>query len=634
MNEEFSIQLKTVLDQSSITQVKEQLSALGKETSNKYTVAVSPAKNVTEVFDIEGAEEYSAQIDLIMYKINDLKASLELADKDPTLFSTFDIIEMRAELEKLENQLLKLQGKGSSGATSWSKTVVVVKNNLKDSVKHATRFVGALIGARGAYSAIRKAMSTWLSQNDELQSKLNGAWYALGSLFAPVLEWIVNKFVYLVSLVDALAKSLGFAGVNMAKYGKAAGKASKQTAGFDELNNIGSQSGGGSASSFDLEPITDDALKIFKTIATIVAGIAAGIAAWKIAEDIFKLPLKEATGIGLAVAGATIFVLAFVDAWKNGIDWQNLALMLTGVTVAALGMSLWLGPIAGALTLVVGGFALLVLGIREFIKTGELTKPVFLAIFAGCTLIGAGIALLTGSWIPLVVGMIFGILIPAFLENKETFIETWENIKEAIRKGWEKIKEWFSKGVEKVKTSIVNLETKIGNFKETVKTKFEAIKTSISTIWDNVKEKVLGVWDEIKTGLEQKWENLKSWWSGLSLGGFHIKLPHLSWSNDGFMGLPKLNVDWYAKGGMFTNPSIIGVGEYANASSNPEVVAPLSTLSDYMSNDNTRVEELLVRLIDVVDSKEFRTYISRKEIGDAAIDEIHRQSRMKGVSVV
>ena len=44
----------------------------------------------------------------------------------------------------------------------------------------------------------------------------------------------------------------------------------------------------------------------------------------------------------------------------------------------------------------------------------------------------------------------------------------------------------------------------------------------------------------------------------------HINMPHfnVSWRNiGGVVKLPSISVDWFAKGGYFDEPSIIGVGE-------------------------------------------------------------------------
>lgn len=79
----------------------------------------------------------------------------------------------------------------------------------------------------------------------------------------------------------------------------------------------------------------------------------------------------------------------------------------------------------------------------------------------------------------------------------------------------------------------------------------------------------------------------------------HLKMPHLSVS--GRMDLekgtvPTVNVSWYARGGVFDSPSIIGVGD----ASTPEVVAPQSmiyeTALDAVNDGGERVVAAIDRL--------------------------------------
>ena len=56
---------------------------------------------------------------------------------------------------------------------------------------------------------------------------------------------------------------------------------------------------------------------------------------------------------------------------------------------------------------------------------------------------------------------------------------------------------------------------------------------------------------------------------------FDIKLPHFVQTGSTKLGLPKFGVKWYDSGGIFSKPSIIGVGEKRT-----EVVAALEDLKD------------------------------------------------------
>ena len=109
---------------------------------------------------------------------------------------------------------------------------------------------------------------------------------------------------------------------------------------------------------------------------------------------------------------------------------------------------------------------------------------------------------------------------------------------------------------------------------------------------DNIKDKT----DKMSSAIKNKIEDIKKKWDEFkAMFNFpKIKTPHFSWSSTPATGwmktvlealnipasIPKLSVSWYKKGGVFGNDSIIGVGEYVGAKSNPEIVAPQSMIYD------------------------------------------------------
>jgi hypothetical protein len=68
------------------------------------------------------------------------------------------------------------------------------------------------------------------------------------------------------------------------------------------------------------------------------------------------------------------------------------------------------GPVAAAITLIVGGLALLVTGFRDAATNGWNLQNLFMSM-AGILATGAGIAILTGSWIPLLIAGIASALL-------------------------------------------------------------------------------------------------------------------------------------------------------------------------------------------------------------------------------
>ena len=110
------------------------------------------------------------------------------------------------------------------------------------------------------------------------------------------------------------------------------------------------------------------------------------------------------------------------------------------------------------------------------------------------------------------------------------------------------------------------------------------IRDYFSTKFDEIRTKVTGVFDSIRTAISQKIEaartavknaidKIKSYFDF----DWHLpdlKLPHISITGDwGFNPprVPSFGISWYASGGIFDMPSVIGVGERG-----PEAVVPLS----------------------------------------------------------
>ena len=118
------------------------------------------------------------------------------------------------------------------------------------------------------------------------------------------------------------------------------------------------------------------------------------------------------------------------------------------------------------------------------------------------------------------------------------------------------------------------------NFKTQVMTTFNNIKTAIVTPIQTAINTVKGIIDRIKGWFPIKIGNIFS----------NIKLPHFKLSGKFSlkdMTVPHLSVSWYKTGGIFDNPSVIGVGE-----AGPEAVVPLDKFWDRL--DNLRGETNIV----------------------------------------
>lgn len=160
----------------------------------------------------------------------------------------------------------------------------------------------------------------------------------------------------------------------------------------------------------------------------------------------------------------------------------------------------------------------------------------------------------------------------------KTVITTVFNaIKTAVTTIWNGIKTAIVTPIQAAKTTLTSIVSAIKNalsfsgIADTVRSAFNAVKDAITGPITKAKETLSGIVSKIKGFFPIKIGNLMS----------NIKLPHFSlkWDSKDFGKLGSIkyptgfNVSWYAKGGIFNGPSVIGVGEAGS-----EAVVPLDTL--------------------------------------------------------
>jgi hypothetical protein len=114
---------------------------------------------------------------------------------------------------------------------------------------------------------------------------------------------------------------------------------------------------------------------------------------------------------------------------------------------------------------------------------------------------------------------------------------------------------------------------------DTIKQKGIELKNNLIDTFNNMKERVIKSWNNLKTAASDIFNKIKE----AILAPFrnlHIPLPHVSvsWKSIGVgplsISIPDFDVKWYATGGIFNSPTIIGVGE-----AGPEAVIPIEKLT-------------------------------------------------------
>lgn len=139
---------------------------------------------------------------------------------------------------------------------------------------------------------------------------------------------------------------------------------------------------------------------------------------------------------------------------------------------------------------------------------------------------------------------------------------------------------------------IIGVVKVLGTILKTASTIFRSVFQALGSLAVGAYNKIKGAFGKVKDALAGPFEKAKSVISGIidKIKGFFpihfgnifsgLKLPHFSVKGGKFPfgvggkgSLPSWDVSWYAKGGIFSSPSVIGVGEKGD-----EAVVPLDKL--------------------------------------------------------
>lgn len=212
-------------------------------------------------------------------------------------------------------------------------------------ISGAKKFALSLLGARGVYALLRKAVSAYMQENQQLSNTLSSCWSGIGNILGPIITQIINLVAQAVAYVTAFLKLFGIVGKSTKKaIGGAAGAASKaakelkrQLASFDDLNilNDNSSSGGGGGGGADIgSSLPDVTLPDWvKLIAEqLKSGDWAG-AATTLADKLNEMvDSVDWAGVGEKAGYYIDGVLEFLATFIEEFDWFNLgAKLATGV---------------------------------------------------------------------------------------------------------------------------------------------------------------------------------------------------------------------------------------------------------------------------------------------------------------
>ena len=228
--------------------------------------------------------------------------------------------------------------------------------------------------------------------------------------------------------------------------------------------------------------------------------------------------------------------------------------------------------------------------------------------------------------------------------------EKFQSGRDKVNSAFEKVGSWFGDRWNDIKGGVKEADTWFGEKFESAKEKaqnpFQTIGSWFGDRWNDIQSALKEIPNWFKNLFNDAMENAKSIVkSGIDkLRSFfnfdwslpRIKLPHFNISGSFSLNpprIPSFSVDWYARGGVFNSPSIIGVGEAGQ-----EAVMPLERNTGWISTLAQKVAERMpvnnapagysLPAGDIV------IQIAGHEFGRVAIQEINKEHERAGQTLL
>ncbi|MDR9793612.1 phage tail tape measure protein [Aeribacillus pallidus] len=285
-------------------------------------------------------------------------------------------------------------------------------------------------------------------------------------------------------------------------------------------------------------------IAVAAALTPLIMGVAAAFTA-------LQIPLLPIIGIIAGVAAAIAGIILVIQNWGKITDW---------LSEKWTQFKDWIG------------------GLWESIK--ELASTVFNAIGDFFTGWGQSISdFFANTWNSIketfntIISTIVNFVLERFNNLKNNISSIFETIKSVASNVWNGIKNTISNIVEGVKNTVSNI--------------FNSLKSTVSNIWDGIKNAIVNPINTAKDLIKSAIDTIVGFFKGLGeklkIDIPKPKLPHFKISGKFDLippdiSVPKIDVDWYAKGGIFTRPTIFstptgykGVGE-----AGPEAILPLN----------------------------------------------------------
>jgi len=287
-------------------------------------------------------------------------------------------------------------------------------------------------------------------------------------------------------------------------------------------------------------------VSVIGTLSSAFGAISGAMAAAGGASGAVGAAIAAITGpVGIAVAAVAGFIAIFVLLFRNNENFRNSVITIWNQVKSVM------AGVFEAIRALIAAFVQVASAIWN--KYGNDIVAVITAAFN-----------VVSSVVTTALNVIKGIIQVVTSLIKGDWQGVWEGIKNVTSSLWN--------GIQSIISGVLNL------IRSLVSTQINVIKDVISGAWNAIKSVTSSIWNGIKSAIETPINAARNTVKGAidAIVGFfrnlkipeikipHIKLPHFEITGKFSLNppqIPKLGVNWYASGGIFSSPSVIGVGE-------------------------------------------------------------------------
>lgn len=255
-----------------------------------------------------------------------------------------------------------------------------------------------------------------------------------------------------------------------------------------------------------------------------------------------------------------------IELTKEGIAWMK------ENKEVVIGVAIVLGSLAAGITAYNT-----VTGIKTAMETANTSS----LVKAAAAQIGLNTAMLASPITWIVAG------ITAVVAAGVLLYKNWDKIKSEGEIVWGGIKLMWKDGTDWVTGKIEGIGNVIMGIPKTFEAMQDKVEFKVTEFKSNIENKFLGLRD----GVKEIVDGIKGFFD-FTFNVPKIKLPHFGITPQGWKlsdllegSIPKLGIEWYAKGAVLNRPTVFGLNGYnamIGGEAGKEAIAPIDVLQDYV----------------------------------------------------